>query len=84
MTILVLVFADYTKPFLLETDASKERFGAVLSKKHANELYHPVVYGSQAQTAHEKNYLSSKLKFLALKGVAMEHMKEYILYQPLW
>ena len=31
----VLAFTDYTKEFLLETDASKEELGAVLSQKQA-------------------------------------------------
>ena len=30
-----LVFADYTKPFLLETNASKDRLGVVLLQKQA-------------------------------------------------
>ena len=29
----IMVFPDFNKPFLLETDASKERLGAVLSQK---------------------------------------------------
>ena len=31
-----LAFTDYTKPFLLEMDASKDRFRAVLSQKWAD------------------------------------------------
>ena len=78
----VLAFADYTKDFLLKMDASKEGLGAVLSQKQADRHYHPVAYGSQALTAHEKNYHSTKLEFLALKWAIMEHFKEYLLYQP--
>ena len=36
MTASVLAFADYTKPFLLETDVSKDGLGAVLSQKKAD------------------------------------------------
>ena len=41
-----------------------------------------VAYGSQALTAHEKSYHSTKLEFLALKWAVTEHFKEYLLYQP--
>ena len=78
----VLAFADYTKDFLLETNASKEGLGAVLSQKQEDGWFHLVVYGSRALTMHEKNYHSTKLEFLALKWVVMEHFKEYMLYQP--
>ena len=78
----ILVFANYMKDFLLKTDASKEVVGEILSKKQADQHYHPVAYGSQALTAHEKNYHSTKLEFLALKWAIMEHFKEYFLYQP--
>ena len=50
----VLAFTDYTKDFLLKTDASKEGLGVVLSQKQADGHYHPVAYGSQALTAHER------------------------------
>ena len=78
----ILAFADYTKDFLLKTDASKEGLGAVLSQKQADGHYHPVSYGSWALTAHEKNYHSTKLEILALKWAIMQHFKEYLLYQP--
>ena len=81
MTAPVLVFTDYTKPFLLETDASKDGLGAVLSQKQADGWYHPIAYGSRVPTSHEKNYHSYKHEFLALKWAVMEHFKEYLPYQ---
>ena len=78
----VLAFANYMKDFLLKMDASKEGLGAVLSQKQVDWQFHLVDYGSQALTAHEKNYHSTKLEFLALKWAVMEHFKEYLLYQP--
>ena len=69
------------KDFLLKMDASKEGFGAVLSQKQADRHFHLVAYGSQALTAHKKNYHSTKLEFLVLKWAVMEHFKEYLLYQ---
>ena len=78
----VLAFADYSKEFLLETDASKEGLGAVLSQKQEDGWFHPVAYGSWALTMHEKNYHSMKLEFLALKWAITEHFKEYLPYQP--
>ena len=63
----VLAFADYTKDFLLKTDASKEGLGAVLSQKQEDGQFHLVAYGSRALTTYEKNYHSTKLEFLALK-----------------
>ena len=80
MSTPVLAFADYTKDLLLETDASKEGLGEVPSPKQADGQSQPVAYGSQALTAHEKNYHSTKLEFLALKWAITEHFKEYSLY----
>ena len=47
-----------TKEFLLETDASREGLGAVLSQKQEDGQDHLVAYGSQAFTIHENNYHS--------------------------
>ena len=70
------------KDYLLKMDASKEGLGVVLSQKQAYGCYHPVAYGSWTMTAHKKNYHSTKLEFLSLKWVVMEHFKKY-LYQSL-
>ena len=78
----VLVSPDFDKPFLLETDASKERLGAVLSQKQDDGRYHPVAFGSRMLTSSEQNYHSSKLEFLALEWSVTEHFKEYLAYTP--
>ena len=78
----MLAFTDYTKDFLLEIDTSKEGLGTVLFQKQKDGWFHPVAYGSQALTTHEKSYHSTKLEFLALKWAIMEHFKEYLLYEP--
>ena len=74
----VLEFPNFKKPFLLETDASKEGLGAVLSQKQSDGWYYPIAFGSCSLTPAEKNYHSSKLEFLALKWSVMEHFKEYL------
>ena len=78
----VLSFATYSKPFLLETDASKDGLGAVLLQKGDAGKYHPIAYKSKALSKSEKNYHSSKLEFLALKWAVTEHFREYLQYSP--
>ena len=78
----ILVFPDFDKPFLLETDASKEGLGAVLSQKQSDGWYHPIPFGRCSLTLSEKNYHSSKLEFLALEWSVTEHIKENLAYTP--
>ena len=63
MTVPVLAFTDYTKPFLLEPDVSKDGLGAVLSQKQMDGQYHPVAYGSRALMPHEKTTIPLNLSF---------------------
>ena len=44
MTAPVLAFADFEKEFQLETNASSEGLGAVLSKKQSDGKWHPVTF----------------------------------------
>ena len=55
----VLVFPDFDKPFILETDTSKEGLGVVLSQKQDDGCYHSVAFGSHSLMPSEKNYCSS-------------------------
>ena len=82
MTAPVLVFADFRKPFRLETDASREGLGAVLLQESDDGHYHPVAFASQELKGGEPKYHSSKLEFLALKWAMMEQFREYLQYQP--
>ena len=82
MTAPVLVFADFKKPFWLETDASKEGLGAVLLQESDDGQYHPVAFTSRELKGGEPKYHSSKLEFLALKWAITEQFHEYLQYQP--
>ena len=81
MTAPVLAFADFQKPFLLETDSSCG-LGAVLSQQQDDGKYHPVAYVSQELKGGEKKDHSSKLEFLALKWAVTDQFKEYLRYKP--
>ena len=82
LTSPLLVFPDFAKPFLLETDASKEGLGAILSQKQDDGRFHLVAFSSHSLTPTEKNYHSSNLEFLALKWDVTEHFREYLAYTP--
>ena len=82
MTAPVLAFADFEKEFQLETDASSEGLGAVLSQKQADGKWHPIAYGSRELKGGEAKYHSSKLEFLALKWAITEQFREYLQYRP--
>ena len=82
LTAPVLAFADFKKPFLLETDASIEGLGVVLSQKQDDDRYHPIAYASRGLKGGELKYHSSKLEFLALKWAVTEQFREYLQYQP--
>ena len=63
----VLAYADYSKPFVLHTDASTVGLGAVLYQKQEDGKERVIAYASQTLNRAERNYDAHKLEFLALK-----------------
>ena len=82
MTAPLLVFADFKKPFHLETDTLKEGLGAILLQESDDGQYHSVAFASRELKGGESKYHSSKLEFLALKWAITEQFCEYLQYQP--
>ena len=71
ITMLVLSYLDYSKPFILEMDASLKGLGAVLSQEDSDGNVCVVSFTSHTLKPYEKsmkNYSSTKLKLLALSG----------------
>ena len=77
----VLAYADFSKPFVLDIDASFTGLGAVLSQDQGNGR-RPIAYASRGLRPTERNmnnYSSRKLELLGLKWAVTEKFREYLL-----
>ena len=78
----VLAYPDYSKPFILETDASLKGLGAVLSQKGDDNEIRVIAYASQSLQPSEKSmwdYSSAKIELMALKWSICDKFKDYLL-----
>ena len=75
----VLAYNDYTKPFVVEIDASDKRLSAVLSQKQHGKLrvIASASRGIRGAERNMKNYSSMKLELLALKWAVAEKFFVY-------
>ena len=82
ITTLVLSYLDYSKPFILEMDASLKGLGAVLSQEGSYGNVRVVSFMSHTLKPYEKsmkNYSSMKLELLALKWSVCKKFKDYLI-----
>ncbi|KAG1928789.1 interleukin-1 receptor accessory protein-like 1-A, partial [Pimephales promelas] len=78
----VLGYANFSKPFVLEVDASGLGLGAVLSQEQDGGLRRPVAYASRGLRLTERNmdnYSAMKLELLALKWAVTDKFRDYLL-----
>ena len=78
----VLGYPDFSREFILETDASLKGLGAVLSQQQKDGSVCVIAYANQSLCPSERsmcNYCSAKLELLALKWVVTEKFWDYLL-----
>lgn len=73
----VLGFADFSLPFVVETDASKDGLGAVLYQQQGDSR-RVIAYASR-RLRNDRHYSSMKLELLALKWAVSEKFRGYLL-----
>ena len=78
----VLDYPDFSREFTLETDASLNGLGAVLSQQGKDRQIHVISYGSHSLCPSKRsmcNYSSAKLEVLVLKWAVTEKFRDYLL-----
>ena len=74
----ILAYANYKKPFQLQTDASDLGLGTVLYQRDDENHQRVIAFASRSLSNTEKNYPAHKLKFLALKWAITDRFHKYL------
>ena len=73
----ILGFPDLQREFILDTDASFNTIGAVLSQADERGIEKVIAYGSHAMTSHEIGYCTTRKELLAVYYFCV-HFKHYL------
>ena len=73
----VLTYPDFSKPFILETDASGAGLGAVLAQRQTDGTVRPVAYASRSLQGPEHNYGITELEGIGVVW-ATKHFRPYL------
>ena len=77
MTLPILAYPNFEKPFILYTDASTFALGAILAQKDEQKREHVIAYASRSLNKHERNYAITELECLAVIW-AVKHFHHYL------
>ena len=78
----VLGYPNLSGEFILETDASLNGLGTILSQKGKDRKIHVITYASHSLYPSERSmysYSSAKLELLVLTWAVMEKFQDYLI-----
>ena len=73
----ILVYANPSRPYILQTDASDCAVGAVLSQTQSDNIERPIAFWSQKLNKAQYNYSATEKELLAIV-LACEHWAGYL------
>jgi transposase InsO family protein len=77
----VLAFADFSKQFILSTDASNYQLGATLEQMGDDGVPHVIAYASRKLAPAETRYSAVERELLGVR-FGVNHFKHYLLNSP--
>ena len=77
----ILAMPDWSKPFIIDTDASETGIGAVLSQQDPDGTEHVIAYASRLLTKPERNYCVTRKELLAVVTFLI-HFRHYLIGVP--
>lgn len=73
----ILAYADFSKPFIVNIDASTEGLGSVLYQEQ-DGIERVICYASRGLRPSERNYPAHKLEYLCLKWAITDKFHDYL------